>query len=669
MRWSAPRLFAVPGSGSSNPFLVGPDGPPDIRSRRPFFLLPILGARGTAARASVLRRIVTYIDAQTGPITDVIVLSHGWHRNFFSAMAAYDRIVARLANLIGRGAIQPPAAFNPLYIAVHWHSDPGENLWIDRDGRRSKREFLKNVREVFRPIDAAATENEMERDFELMFELLSSLSAPDIEATGPEVDDLARFLAETLDSRYDLRAAAGSELDRKVAVLWTCYTYAAPRKIVHPQSEAPGGFLGAFGGLRKLVGFLMSVVPLLTLVGLIVNLPVPRYSVRDVQFVLGPDGADRPQTLVRRGTVRDGAGQCWRDIGTAAMSMPVLEDLPAGLPMIPARAWVHLGAAAGLGLISLILLAAVGLWRSVFALNKPAAGIPWLAMIPWFYLQVLFSLPLLVISLIGLVLSGFGLGRLVQMVRLVSDERTGLRDRPESRTPALNVGWLLASIARMPILLLRRAVALDSRATGVADVIESQLAYYDMQRRGVRTGVELGEAIAELVRERPILGEAKLHFAGHSFGGLVVSNAARSLAFNASFSGSIRTVSLLNGAIASGWYDREPTLRARITGAVSAIYTRYDTANGFWYPLSSVGRLAAGSVGLSGDVEAEHHVMPPMLISPPLLNPVAGRGSGCRFLNVDASRIMYAGPPALGGAHGHIDRDDVLLTLWAAIQA
>lgn len=288
MRWSAPRLFAVPGSGSSNPFLVGPDGPPDIRSRRPFFLLPILGARGTAARASVLRRIVTYIDAQTGPITDVIVLSHGWHRNFFSAMAAYDRIVARLANLIGRGAIQPPAAFNPLYIAVHWHSDPGENLWIDRDGRRSKREFLKNVREVFRPIDAAATENEMERDFELMFELLSSLSAPDIEATGPEVDDLARFLAETLDSRYDLRAAAGSELDRKVAVLWTCYTYAAPRKIVHPQSEAPGGFLGAFGGLRKLVGFLMSVVPLLTLVGLIVNLPVPRYSVRDVQFVLGP---------------------------------------------------------------------------------------------------------------------------------------------------------------------------------------------------------------------------------------------------------------------------------------------------------------------------------------------------------------------------------------------
>ncbi len=119
MSWIAPRLFAVPTGGSDDPFLVGPDRKPDLRSRRPYFLLPVLGRAQRHLRTSAINRIRDWLKGSGKPITDVFVLSHGWHRNFFSAMAAYDRIVARLTQLIGRGAIDPPPGFNPLFIAVH----------------------------------------------------------------------------------------------------------------------------------------------------------------------------------------------------------------------------------------------------------------------------------------------------------------------------------------------------------------------------------------------------------------------------------------------------------------------------------------------------------------------------------------------------------------------
>jgi hypothetical protein len=302
----------------------------------------------------------------------------------------------------------------------------------------------------------------------------------------------------------------------------------------------------------------------------------------------------------------------------------------------------------------------------VFRAGKAARGIPWLAMAPWLYLQVLFALPVLVFDLVTFLLAGLWIGPFFQWLRLISDERTGLRDRPAAWAPTINIGWLLACVARYPLRLLRDAVAVDSRATTLADAIDCQLAYYDMQRRGVVTGAQLGDALAELFHDCPELDKAKLHLAGHSFGAVVVSNAARELSHRAAFKGDLRTVTMLNGAIASGWFEREATLRNRVSGGVTAVYSRYDTANGFWYPLASVGRQAAGSVGVCGDFTPTKYEMPPMLVCPPPLEGAPTKP--CRMLNVDGSRLMYAGSAVLGGGHGDIDKDDVMHVLWSATQ-
>ncbi len=666
MPWYAPRLFAVPTSGSDNPFLVGPDRPADLRARRPFFLLPLLGKDRRPLRQGVVQRIRQWLAQSDVPVTHVYVLSHGWHRNFFSAMAAYDRIIARLARLMGRGAIDPPEPFHPLFIAVHWHSDPGENLWIDKDGRRSKQSFMENARRTFLPLDPSVGEPMFDRDFELMFDLLSTLSAPDTEASGPEFDAEARGLAEILEKRYDLRANPGSTLDRKVAALWCCYTGSPARRVLLSQTEPATPFLRLFHGPRRLLSFVLSVVPALTLLGLLVNLPLPGYRVAQVLPMQPGRSGSAALMVYRTGTMREAVVQGWRYVGRRAMALPVVRDLPAKVSWTPAAAWEHVAATIVFALVSCLLLWVVGLWHGLFAAGKPASGIPWLAVVPWLYLQVLCALPLLMLSLAGLLLSSLWLGNLLQWLRLVSDERVGLRDKPYARAFTLNVGLALARFARLPLQMLRSAIALDSRAVNLADAVDCQLAYYDMQHRGVSTGVELAEALTELFTACPQLANAQLHLAGHSFGGVVVSNAARMLAHSGQFGGTLQTVTLLNGALAANWYERETTLRKNVRGAVTAIYTRYDTANSFWYPLASLGRQAAGSVGLCGDFVAEHHTMPPMLVLPPPLRP-STQAHGCRMLNIDASRLMYAGSPILGGGHGDIDKDDVMHVLWSAM--
>ena len=670
---AASRLFASPASGGqTNPFLVGPDREPDIRSRRPYFLLPLLGPQHGPLTNGTVMRIRSWIQSRGRPITDVCILSHGWHRNFFSAVAAYDRLVSGLLRLIGRGAIEPSPDHNPLYIAVHWHSDPGENLWLDKEGRRSKAGFMERVRAAFRAGDPAqVSEATFERDFELMFDLLATLSAPDTDASGSAYDDEARGLAEVLDARYRLRTSPEASLDDKVAALWTCYYEAPSRRVLMPQDSPAKPSATGLQGLRRLFGFMVSAVPILTLAGLLLNAPVPGAKAYDVHY---PAGGGPPVRTVRRATMRDVAGMAWMATGRITLRSARTVWLATGAS-VPGRAVgplrplhlvrVHLAAALGLALISVALLFTIRLWRFLFAHDRPASAIPWLALMPWLYLQVLFSLPIFVYSVGGLVLSFAYFGVLGQMLRLVSDERTGLRDRPTTRVPLLNIGAGFAWLARVPIRWLKGAVALDSRITNVADMAEAQLAFYDMQERGVRTGVLLGDAIAEIWRDVPELRSARLHLAGHSFGALVVANAGRRLAFDGTFAGDLRTITLLQGALASAWFDREPTLLKRVSGTVSAIFSRYDTANGFWYPLGNMGREAAGYVGLCGSFGIVANPMPPMLVVPPLLGAPNGQYSA---LNIDASRIIYDGSPAMGGGHGDIFKDDVIHVLWAAMQ-
>jgi hypothetical protein len=537
-------------------------------------------------------------------------------------------------------------------------------MWVDKEGRRSKVGFMERARKAFRIADPAqTTEGTFERDFELMFELLSTLSAPDTDASGSAYDVEACGYASVLDERYELAGASGASLDDKVAALWTCYHEAPSRRILFGQDQKPRSFATGLDGLRRLWGFVVAVVPVVTLLGFLLNMPVPRTSVRDVTFVIGPG---TPVQSVRRATVRDLGAVAWRTLGRLGLRTVGLAIPSAPEPQSDwwARLRPHAAATVVLGLICRLLLYLIGIWRSL-APNRPATTIPWLAMIPWLYLQVLFAVPVLLYSLLGLILSFAYVGVVGQWLRLLSDEREGARNRPAARVPTLSLAAALAWLARRPIVWLRSSVATDSRFTNLADLIEAQLAFYDMQQRGVQTGLALGDALDELWRDLPEMEKARLHLAGHSFGALVVANAARTLAFRPEFKGEIRTVTFLQGALASAWYDRERVLLDRVTGAVSSVFSRYDTANGFWYPLGNLGREAAGHVGLCGGLDIADNPMPPMLVVPPQL----GRpGKPPKGLNVDASRLVYDGPPAVGGGHGDIYKDDVIHVLWAAMQ-
>jgi hypothetical protein len=56
-----------------------------------------------------------------------------------------------------------------------------------------------------------------------------------------------------------------------------------------------------------------------------------------------------------------------------------------------------------------------------------------------------------------------------------------------------------------------------------------------------------------------------------------------------------------------------------------------------------------------------------MLTRPPQLLRLLP-GAAPRFINLDASRLIYEGPIALGGGHGDIFKDDVIYLIWAITQ-
>jgi hypothetical protein len=95
------------------------------------------------------------------------------------------------------------------------------------------------------------------------------------------------------------------------------------------------------------------------------------------------------------------------------------------------------------------------------------------------------------------------------------------------------------------------------------------------------------------------------------------------------------------------------------------VYSKYDTANSFYYPAANNGRMAAGWVGLCqmppGIPVVGHNGEFAIVIKPPdLPGPPPQPG-----LNLDASRLIYQGPVLAGGGHDDIFKDDVVNLIWA----
>jgi hypothetical protein len=631
-------------------FEIGPDKQNDLRQHRPYFLVPL--DKSQEELHIVSQRIKRLLQARDA-VTDIYILSHGWHHNFYAAVEAYDRVVSNLVTLTHRKRLSAGGPFNPMTVALHWHSDPGENGWVDLGGRPSKTVFLANVERAFeRPLaESERLVDPSERFttvFEDIFHLFARMSAPGSKAlTDPVLENEARKLAGRLD-KFPLRDAAGAGPFDKVSVVWSAYNQALPKRLLLDQSESAGDFLTVRAAVVSSIRFIIGAVGIVAILGLV--------------FSIFPSGI-----------FFNLAGKAIQGVGPAMATAVVLGALLVAI---------------------LLSMAILGWGRDAppHERMRSPKGVPLFVAPAWLYLQILCSVPLLIYLSVT-----FLIGQL--FARKLFDERFGSRDKdiqPEQTQPILSGDgkgeasgghtyprYQFARLARWPLAQLRGAIALDSSLNTLVDAIDGQLAFWEMQIRAVQTGSKAATFLGPLLAA-PKLKGARIHFLGHSFGALVVANAMRHLVLDARAhfdpERRCKTLCLVQGAMGSNWFNRETRLCHRLD-TLACIYSGYDTANGFYYPLANHARQSAGYVGLYRVGEAMQPYSLPgpgkdgwfaSLAGPPdlksVLTGMGWNGSAPCVVNLDASRLVYEGRVATGGGHGDIYRDDLVYLVWAVTQ-
>ena len=811
---------------------VGPDIGTDIRLQRPYFLLCIaqrsglkhhqglpldpsetadLAFTGEISRtapelARALGRVKKWIIAQqqagAGSITDVYVLSHGWRRNLYGSIAAYDRLISRLTLLNRRQRLPTPNPYNPLFLSIHWHSDPGENQWRDTSGRRSKAGFIQNVRSQFEGRDP-----DFQNDFEDLYALLAKMSEgvslAEAEKRKPSdalQQSMLRVLAEFNDlrddERNDLRAVlpllrrlsdplaeeAGHLLEKlsdpakgyrlkhapprrpdngwtaeETAAAWACYHETTPEPARLDQDKAPGRFLPrsqVFFGMLKLL--LLGAAAASVFFVLFRGLPealhtgdghlrgrtslealLPNWMVAHFQ--------DQARALVsnERGSVSSiilgiiamlvSYGFNYALIPWRRFPKPRIDENKLGglrdfeqEQQLQQQRHDRLVApvilvlyAVALGYCGLLVVFFRPWWWSVITLpslcaalylsggaiaqkvrsiepieDQPESPHKWyqrlvefpiaifsvlsLQIAAWAFIQFLLSLPLLFFAGTTWALS--------PLVRWHNSSEKCSGGEISIGLRRLRPTFLLSATASLPIRLARKALPIDSRFHKVLDNVEAQLAFWEMQQRAAVTGVVAAQALARLAVSTPGLESSRIHFLGHSFGGVVAANAAKEFAIeklrasdaNTRLDATIESLTLVLPAMASDWFENEEYLRNAVHGVIACIYSRYDTANGFYYPLANYGRLSAGFVGLFGGKEFRSSVKRELvsLVKPPDLSLDSDKGNSQtstnefpRIISLDLSRICCDGPPVSGGGHGDIFKDDVLHVVWAVTTA
>ncbi len=659
----------------------------DFLQARSYFLVPLLGIDPDAAHtpAHYQGRIV---EASSEPYTDIYVFSHGWHRNLFGAVSAYDRLVSRFTSLFQRGRLEPKSEpYNPLFLALHWHSDPGQDGWIDMSGRRSKFSFLQRAQLLFKP-RSGVSDGDYLNTLEDLYEFMTYVSAPDVEALNNPMTATAATLLRQLDRNTDmygqLSGGPAPRPEDKATLAWRCYQEADAQRVLVDQSVPPQPFGSPLQALSNLLKFAVAVAGLTAVLGLVSRL-------LHWAPLAGPIG----QALSAAGAF------CLRGLHA----------------LLPGSSFVLAAPVTGIALLLLALAILTGTgWyhqrydkaKDAHGKNKEkgARGLPVLAVGSWLPLQIALTLPLLVVLfamflfrnlfillaaplLCGLCLSlhvgvfwplTFLLAGLVAIGYVQYLRNTPVHglfsERMESGTlAAQNLRDILARLARWPVHLLKEAVSEDSEALDLADAVDRQLAFWEMQRDGVQAGQKAGEFLDGLFRQMTAknpaaLDGARLHFIGHSFGALVVANAARHLAAVPNPCVPVHSLTLLQAALASDWFQKELWCwdPAKLRGALACVYSSYDSANGFYYPAANCGRLAAGYVGLCGVGDKAECLgkdgLFASLVQPPNLSQHVS-GPAPHLLNLDASRLIFAGSIASGGGHDDIYKDDVIHMIWA----
>lgn len=646
-------------------FELGPDKGVDLRECRPYFLAPMDDLGTPEIHERLIQRIdgtASAMAAAGAPVTDLFVISHGWHRNFFDAVAAYDRLLSRFILLKHRGRLKDAGGVHPLFVCLHWHSDPGQDNWVDPAGRRNKEDFVQKVCAKLEPLPNS--NRVAVNDFEDIFEFLSSISAYGTAPFDPQYDTPAADNMRVLGD-YALVNATDATLAEKSAVVWRCFQETTPRKPVDDQHEKPGRFRRLWSAVLSVVNFLIGSLGLLAAAGLLLRVIPPVSTWPGLRII------DKWWDALKAEKWTDFTTQYGHTVGWLLYNGFLLVVTLAVLAAAALVGWLYLVHAGN---------------RTREHSGHGRGHAPYPAVLAWLPLQLLITLPSL-LFLVFTMLFGSTLALLGKGGREpgLYDERDGKRDESDPPpTPGPKIRELVFNAPRWPIRLLRSAVGSTSPVQSLGSSMDKQFAFLEMQVKGVQTGRESAEFLADLLKASSALSGARIHLIGHSFGCLVVSNLLRQLAlsgsvlrrFRSRYPGrQVQTVCMLEAAIGSNWFEGEPRTVDLVSGAIASIYSRYDSACGFFYPVANNSRLAAGSVGLYGGetFTAEHRDHFISLVSTPDLDTAQFGASGQpaggrpRLLNLDASRIVYAGPVPSGGAHTDIFKEDVLQLTWAVV--
>lgn len=674
-------------------FSTGPDK--YLRKCRPYFWvplnmrpertpeIPIPYADAVEEVTQWLHRKDAQGQDQQPTITDVFVISHGWHRNLFSAAAAYDRLLGRFINLTHTGRLRPQRPFVPLFLTLHWHSDPGADAWLDKCGRRHKASFMRNAAEYFELDDKHAPGAQFTRDFEQLFNLLSKMSStPEDPASMVNKTRLQQGLL-SLDNYRMKEQVVPLERSEKVTLLWMCYHEATAHGPLLPQTESPEKvYFTAWQAVQTAGKFLIGALGIAAVAAAFLG------QFRDITDHIWNRFHHKAAELL--GTTGGfGASLFTWVLICAVFLLGLVVTLPLFYLTTPDRPlhtyeWNDEATVAAGG------PATAPTSEAKNQKTRRSRGFPALLVILWLHVQLCLTVPFVLVSLITYLIGGVGPKTSKPSP---NDERLGDRG---SAPPAIDcttpgagprpprgVRSALARLARWPIRRLQHSVSPDSFLLPLADTIDSQLAFYEMQFYGVISGAQAAQAMVSLVEADAAaannaagkLAQARFHFVGHSFGCLVVANAVRHLAYDNRFKQPIQTLAFLQAAVGSDWFYREDQLIAKVRGNIACVFSRYDTATGFYYPLSSNARMGAGNVGLAhgpaqlpagvsyDDPRSVGSKLPKlvMLVDPPRLNLPPGQN----IVNLDASRIVHEGAVASGGGHDDIFKDDLLHLLWS----
>ena len=581
------------------PFEIGPEFDQDIFRNRNYYLLSISGEGDLSDSTRLIDRILRQAEIYKKPFSDVIIVSHGWHRRIWQAAGTYDRLLGRISKMLylGKYTVPHERRFDPLFVCIHWESETGPNVWSTLESRPDREHFINLVRQHCR-----SNYTDFEAIVDKFYEafVLASAIGRDNSINDTDLFQIGTELSTELYKLVPLYSVHGDNRDA-MTLLWRCFYDARPEKTVVDQKPLLLRYLKAR---------------------------------QNPSMDVAEEGTSKISNLV-----------------TLARTVP-------WILLVLFVAWLlgfHIKFPSwSLWLLPIFSIGNVSI--TLFRYQQRQLQEPHdptlMNVLSLFVLQLLCSIPLLLYLVITFVV-GFR-----KECRPASR-----RDHDRAFVGVRQSGVLigLSNVATFPYTTWEKFLPNQSVQGTICSLLNSQLSFWKMQSRSAKVGKHVADFVTNLyIRLGAKLDGAQLHLVGHSFGASVMTNAAEALASNKVQSPICDTLTLLLGAVDCHWpFNTSPEALAR--KRISCIFSKHDSANGFYYPLANAGRAALGYVG-SCHKGAAIHIVPPVLPYPLTFSDATGPNP--ILFNVDASLIISKGSIMAGGAHNDIFKDEVMNILW-----